>query len=405
MTFAFHAAPRPGEWFNDPNGLAFADGRYLLYMQHSAAAPDFKRIGWGVMSSPDLLDWQWCGVALAAEGGESAYSGSVTATAPFAAFFTRHDADRHPALETQWRAASDDGLAWTIDDAALAPAGRNLRDPFVWRWSGGWRMLLAEPCDWTDWPTEPPSRLSVWASDDLLDWRQVGTIGPGDPPGVMWEVPLLLTIGDVDVLIVSVVDRRGGRAVSSVQYAPGRFDGTTFIASGERRRVDLGPDFYAACCNTVAGWPASDRTMIGWASNWATARSMPWPGRVHGGPIALPRTITWSNGGLHLAPVAAAFPYTAWADNWQPGTALRLQIEGDDARLMMTLAADGRLVAVRDGGDPLLAWTSEPAVLSTAARLTVFVDAGLVEVFIDPPGVALTAFVPGASSVVADKPS
>ena len=54
MSFAFHAAPPPGEWCNDPNGLVYADGAWRLFVQDSATAPDFGKIGWARLSSTDL---------------------------------------------------------------------------------------------------------------------------------------------------------------------------------------------------------------------------------------------------------------------------------------------------------------------------------------------------------------
>lgn len=402
MIFAFHAAPRPGEWFNDPNGLVFVDGRYRLYVQHSAAAPEFKRIGWGAMSSSDLTDWHWEGVSLPPTDRASVYSGSVTHAAPLEVFFTRHEAGGGPPLQTQWRAASSDGLTFAVDRDALGPAGQNVRDPFVFFWAatGDWRMLLAEPCDWTRWATDPPSIVSVWASDDRQTWRRIGIIGPWDAVGIMWEVPLLLDFGDTQLLLLSVVDRRGGEARSSVRYVPGTFDGAAFVPIAPSRPVDLGPDFYAACVNTVDGWPSEERVMVGWASSWATARTMPWPGGVRGGPIALPRVVRWDGAGLHQAPVAAARLHAAWEDAWQPGDTLHLSVCGDDVRFDASIAPDGLLTASRKGGGSPLDWICDtPVRLTEAAHLTAFIDAGLVELFLDPPGLALTIFVPGGYAI------
>lgn len=52
--FAFHAAPPPGTWMNDPNALLLRDGRWQLLAQHSAS-PATLAIGWGHWSSADLL--------------------------------------------------------------------------------------------------------------------------------------------------------------------------------------------------------------------------------------------------------------------------------------------------------------------------------------------------------------
>ena len=209
MSFDFHASPPPGEWMNDPNGLAFQNGRYRLWAQHSEAAPGFREIGWGSWSSSDLLHWRWDGVAIPYNEGCSVYSGSIAATETglVDAWFTRHDHSGN--WQTQIHAVGPD---WTQTSAKLPPEGRNCRDPFVFFSAAtqDWVMLVAEPCDWNDWASEAASHLTVWRSTNRRSWLKKGTIGPWHPPGVMWEVPALIEFGDVQALIVSLVDRRGG---------------------------------------------------------------------------------------------------------------------------------------------------------------------------------------------------
>ena len=385
--FSFHAAPPAEVWTNDPNGLIFVGGRYRLFAQASASAPDFKTIGWGRWSSDDLLRWDWEGLALPPVDGISAYSGSVTRADPFEAFLTRHD----PAgpMQTQWRVIGEPPL---LDAAPLGPSGRNVRDPFVFEWQGGWRMLLAEPCDWSGWADDPASTLSVWVSGDKRDWQRVGTIGPWSPRGVMWEVPVLLDFGNVQALLIATVDRREGGAVSSVSYRLGRFDGSVFHPEGAPRLLDLGPDFYAACVNTVDGWPNGDRVVVGWASSWATARAMPWPGGVRGGPITLPRTLTLAGDRLVQQPIAGAIAtarYTCDASGTRA-----IEIAGDAMTLSITLTP-GTLKLERTADDPRFDWRAEHAIDADVQSIDVFIDAGLVEIFLAPAGLVATAFVAG----------
>ena len=92
MNFAFHAAPPPGEWFNDPNGLVFADGAWRLFVQHSAAGSEFREVGWARLSSADLLHWTWDGPVIAPDTLGQAYSGSVVVNdGGLTACLTRHD--------------------------------------------------------------------------------------------------------------------------------------------------------------------------------------------------------------------------------------------------------------------------------------------------------------------------
>ena len=274
MNFTRHAAPPPGEWINDPNGLIFRDGQWRLFVQHSAAAPDYKSIGWARLSSPNLLHWTWDGPVILPNQLGQPYSGSIVSEGDeLAAYLTRHD----DKLQRQVRLASrDHGLTWR-EGPPFGPEGRNVRDPFVFYCiaTGDWRMLVAEPCDWADWPSNPPSRLAVWREEDNA-WRFVAHIGPWMPSGVMWEVPVLVDFGATQALILSIVDRRSDPPECAVRYWLGRFDGEAFAATSpsEGLLLDHGPDFYAAI---VAANEAPDRTLVAWASSWATARAMPWP--------------------------------------------------------------------------------------------------------------------------------
>lgn len=404
MSFNFHAGPPPGEWMNDPNGLTFQDGRYRLWAQHSDAAPDFRRIGWGSWSSTDLLHWRWDGVTMPYHDGCSIYSGSVAATetGQIDAWFTRHDHASN--WQTQHHAAGPD---WQKTSGRLPPEGRNCRDPFVFFSAAtrDWMMLIAEPCDWTDWSGETASRLTIWRSTDCRSWRQSGTIGPWHPPGVMWEVPALIDFGDVQALIVSLVDRRDEATRCSVRYWIGRFAGGDFSRNAdfppEGVLVDDGPDFYAAIPNLAFGWPDAERVIVGWASSWKTARSTMWPGEIHGGPASLPRTITYRNGRLHQRPVDAASALKPLMKAWRPGEATVIELSGIGARLTIGIAPDGQVSASRHATDAALIWRAAGSrCLTQPTDIEVFNDCGLTETFFTTEGVVLTAFVPGGKTTI-----
>lgn len=386
LTFEHHAKPPPGEWINDPNGLVFADSRYRLFVQHSDAAPDFKTIGWARLSSDDLVRWDWDGQVVAPEATGLAYSGSVSdSDGMLTAWLTRH----LPPVQRQYRMESGDaGANWRQDATALGPEGRNLRDPFVFVPSAtdARHMLLAEPCDWTDWRTDPPSRLSIWQETDG-GWRKTGEIGPWSPPGVMWEVPVLLDYGTNQVLVVSMVDRRNDGAVCSVRAWSGRFDGRSFATdTPDGKILDHGPDFYATCFNTQDGWPTAERMMVAWASSWATARTMVWPGSVHGGAITLPRTINYRSGRLWQSPVAAARALARY-ERWSPGATLDLDFGG---RFDLRISSDGVVAAER--AEPR--WTlSERLQLEVATAILIFEDCGLLEIFFEAEGRTMTVFI------------
>ena len=386
--FAHHAAPPRGAWINDPNGLIrHDDGSWTLFVQHAAELPH-KEIGWARLTSDDLLHWTWHGMAIPPSEAGYAYSGSAMAKGDrLTAWLTRADAGRG---QSQVRLTSDDrGASWHDETPLSGASGRNVRDPFHFeRPDGGVGLLIAEPCDWHGWQDDPPSVVSVWhEKGDTLE--RVGSIGPWSPPGVMWEVPVLVDFGARQVLIVSTVDRRDDAARCAVRYRVGRFDGVSFVPgdAGEGRLLDHGPDFYAAIPSVGAGEPH----IVAWASSWATARKIEWAGGIHGGPICLPRTLSLVDGDLRQAPVAGC--PTAPLLDWQPGQVAEASLDGRLAQLRIAIDAQGWLSVRRTSDDPILDWHGEPVELNEPARLSVSNDAGLVEIFVAPQGLTITAYL------------
>ena len=59
----FHIAPRVG-WCNDPNGFAYAGGKYHLFYQYYPYEPKWGPMHWAHVTSKDLVHWQRQPVAL-----------------------------------------------------------------------------------------------------------------------------------------------------------------------------------------------------------------------------------------------------------------------------------------------------------------------------------------------------
>ncbi|WP_176473028.1 glycoside hydrolase family 32 protein [Sphingomonas lenta] len=395
MSYRFHAAALPGEWINDPNALFFADGRYHLYVQHAADAPEFKAVGWAHLSSPDLMDWRWEGVVMPPDERASIYSGSIVAAQSPRLFFTRHE--REGPWQTQHSAVlRPDGRSVGAPSGPIGPAGRNMRDPFVFRGPDGWRMLVARPCDWTAWRDDSPSVLELWGSPDLDRWERLATIGSWSPPGVMWEVPALLDFGSVQALILSLVDRRADTAECEVRYWLGRMTDLGFAQAPnfppDGVLLDHGPDFYAAIPNAAEGWPTPDRVVVGWASNWRTARLAPWPDARGGGPIAMPRHVELAGDRLASRPAISREP----TSRGFLATGGRVQVSRGDSTVEVSVA--DRHVVVRRVAPGLPRFERAAATAPTrGGEALLFIDGPLVELFWN--GIAVTAAIPGDGDV------
>jgi levanase/fructan beta-fructosidase len=383
---------------NDPNGLVHAGGAYRLFAQHSSSAED-RSISWCRWSSSDLLQWHFDGPVISADGDRWMYSGSVlTEGDDLLAFHTIHRA----GLEDQVvRSSRDAGRSWTEGErlTGLGPAARNRRDPFVFRDAEGWALLLAEPCDWSDWPEQSPSRLLLYRSRDGRDWREAGSIGPWRPRGVMWEVPVLAKVGGHDVLFISEVDRRADLTSCSVRAWIGRLGSNGFAlaphAPLKGQLVDLGPDFYAMVGSGVSARPGGQQLFVGWASSWKNARTRRWPG-FYGGPVSLPRTIRIDDAGG--APMVMVQPAPAIIERFteeagtQPVAGLgRLKWQGDRINIRVSngsgsaeieLRRKGFFAARRNGAPPMQWQAAASALFAEVSEVLLFMDGPLIELFV-----------------------
>ncbi len=398
----FHAHPPPGVWFNDPNGLVQTGSGWTLFAQARTDAPAYKQVGWARLTSPDLIDWQYEGIAIPHADGYDAWSGSVLAEGDaLHAWYTRH----HDSMQEQVRVTSPDGGEnWSEAVPAIGPARTDWRDPFVFQPEpdGAWFALIAAPCAWNPAPDDR-STIEIYRSDDRQNWAHVGDIGPWSEPGILWEVPVLVRepySQDRWSLLISTVDRRGERADCNVMRWRGQWADNRFLCDGDpltdAKPLDLGPDFYAA----IAGRAADGTTpLIGWASSWQMARQFPWPGFA-GGPISLPRELT-ANGTRPWPAFAAAFT----GESVKPPVAgmgiansltgvFELRIGAAAASLTLSTAADGAIEARRDGPE-WLAWQTTAAATAVQPRtLSIFVDGPLFEIHIAPDDRFLTVAVP-----------
>ncbi len=459
----YHFAPRRG-WMNDPVGLVFLDGEWHLFFQHNPQAPVWGNIAWGHAVSPDLVHWRELPVAIRPSARLGmAFSGSAVVDradasglgagrACLVAVFTH--AGGADGAQKQSLAASYDGgrsfVEHTGNPVLPNPGLADFRDPKV-LWHEATRrfvMLLAAG-----------DRAHVYTSPDLRAWSKRSEVGPFPGFGGTWECPELFPLAlERREKWVFKLDRNLGLAKpgNEARYLVGTFDGERFAPETPPpgRRVDFGPDFYAAQSWSEA--PGGRRIWIAWRDSWQYALATPTGGWR--GSMCLPREVALVDDGegprLVQQPVAelralreAPAIATRERVDLAPGVCALDGIDGDALEISVVVrpgSARCAGLAVRrgDGEETRIGYDRERAAVfvdrarsgdvafapgfaarfeaplplrAEGMRLQIFVDRSSVEVFADggraaqsanvyprPDSVGVSAFAEGGRGELRD---
>lgn len=201
----------PQGWMNEPHAAAQVNGVHHLFYQHNPGGPYWGQIAWGHAVSRDLVHWEdepvavapapetvapdgiWSGSSVVAPGGEHLL------------YVTAGDLGRRP--DQSVAVARPAGNGWTLDARpvlempASAPGHEEVlvtgqfRDPFVWRDGDDWFLLLGAGLEGRG------GAALLFHSLDGDHWEQqepllVGDVAQFQATGVMWELPVLLPVGN-----------------------------------------------------------------------------------------------------------------------------------------------------------------------------------------------------------------
>lgn len=201
----------PQGWMNEPHAAAQVNGVHHLFYQHNPGGPYWGQIAWGHAVSRDLVHWEDEPVAVApvpeTVAPDGIWSGSsvVALTGEHLLYVTAGDLDRRP--DQSVAVARPDGTGWVIDERpvlempATVPGHREalvagqFRDPFVWRDGDDWFLLVGAGLEGRG------GAALLFHSDDGDHWEQqepllVGDVARFPATGVMWELPVLLPVGN-----------------------------------------------------------------------------------------------------------------------------------------------------------------------------------------------------------------
>lgn len=262
-----HFSARRG-WLNDPNGLAFFNGEYHLFFQHSPFSWNGTLKHWGLAVSRDLVHWEEIGEALDPDELGSMWSGSGVVDwkntsgfgkggkPPLVLFYTAAG----PTF-TQCIAHSTDGRTFTKyeKNPVLKQITDGNRDPkVIWHEpSQRWVMVLYVGHEIPAGPGGKARRrdtVQFFVSPDLKQWTYSSeNDGYYECPD-FFELPL-----DGDL-----ARRKWVLTAANTNYQIGAFDGKTFTPETQILPGHRGNGMYAP--QTFSDMPDGRRVQIGWGT-------------------------------------------------------------------------------------------------------------------------------------------
>jgi sucrose-6-phosphate hydrolase SacC (GH32 family) len=397
----FHFAA-PAGWINDPNGTIWHNGWYHVFYQHNPFGDVWDTMHWGHARSRDLLRWEHLPIALAPQNalGETHCFSGCAALAPDGTptllYTSVHIDDAGNSVSHQWRATGDaDWRVWRSaeDNPFLQPpAGMALkpdwRDPFVFAHGGQtWLVIGAASADDAHvlLYQSRGGALNAWDYRGVLFSQPVATTG-------FQECPNVIPFGDKFLLLTS--------PYRPVEWRVGEINWKTFALNPVRSGVlDGGPGdtgasahFYAP---NVLRDPAGRVILFGWV------RGFP-EGRGWNGCLALPRVLTLGPDNrprqqplpelealrgpaieVRSAPLSSLLPLTNVR-----GVSLELDVTIDmgnalSAGVFVRASRSGmRGIRITLDGSSLRVGDARIDA-SRFARLRIFIDRSVLEVFLD----------------------
>ena len=300
-----HLEPEHG-LLNDPNGLAFFNGKYYVFHQWNRFKLDHSYKEWGLFTSSDLLHWKNEETALMPDSKydkNGVYSGNaVVKDDSLHLFYTGNTKNGGIRKSYQRQAISQLPNSFIKKDKVIeTPADftEHFRDPYVTKTSDGWQMIVGAQTK------EYQGALATFYSADLSKWQYKGIFYTDSILDQMCECPSLVNFGDKQLLIVCPQKRQinPDQDISSYAgYLIGMQKDNKFYPETEIKHLDAGIDFYAP---QVFEDNNGRKIMLAWMSRMSEEQEERCPtnrfGYVH--CLTLPRELIFENGYLYQRPL------------------------------------------------------------------------------------------------------
>lgn len=403
---ALHVRP-PRGWVNDPNGMSYVDGVFHAFFQHNPSTARHDRIHWGHATSTDLVCWTDEPVALTPRDGHAdsfgCWSGSVVLDhgIPTAVYtgVVRDGGEsavllaRSDRTMRDWHQDAEPVTGMPHDERVVA-----MRDPSVLEVGGHrWAVQGAGLADGR-------AAVVVHACDDLRQWDYRGLLVSSDhpvaaerAPATVWECPQLVRVDGTWVLLVSPVVGAGPTAVlDRVAWLAGELrveGGGLRFEPADGGRLDVGAAFYAPQALVLP-----DRVLL-WGWVWEDGRDQAdidaagWAGA-----LSFPRELRFVDGVLASVPAAelVLLRRTTVHDADVPAGGIPVRSRAFEVAVPPASRTAGRVLRLSlrtvAGSQRVVAEVDLPAGRSVRA----FVDASIVEVFVEGEPVCTSRAYPAA---------
>jgi len=288
----YHLAAPDGGWINDPQRPVRIGESWTMWALYNPTWPN-GGTEWRRWTSTDLVTWVDRGVSIPRRTTSfgDVWSGSAVIDTNNTAGFGAGTLVALATMPADNAAGQNQSTAlWYSRDGGASfafhaivhpnfPGNKPFRDPTVF-WhapTSRWVMTLSEE-----------GKIGFYTSPDLKNWSYASGFLSSLVGGVMecsHLFPLHLyeadgtTTLDKWVLLVGG-DGTGGGFTGGTYYWVGDFDGTAFTAdSATGRWLDGGADFYAAVVwqDMASADPRAAAYTMGWMNNWAYANLLPAP--------------------------------------------------------------------------------------------------------------------------------
>ncbi|TDD99355.1 GH32 C-terminal domain-containing protein [Flavobacterium cellulosilyticum] len=296
----YHLMPSSA-WTNESHGLIFIDNKYHIFSQRNFNGPYLEHINWGHYVSADLINWEektqvlwpqpgfdevgiWSGHAIISKGQPYIFYTGVNKSKAAIGLATSS-----PPYDT-----------WTKNPTAIIPnapsssANADFRDPFIFLDNSQWYMMIGTGMR----SGTPRGGLYLYksTSTDFKQWSLQGTMLEGNPAvdgtGDFWEMPVYYNFGAKAIVLINKLPN------ANALYWTGNFNGSQFVRDNAiPERLDVINQLLSPSIHPDAN---GNLTAIGIIPDGVTSEKQKEQGWAH--VFSLPRVWTLVNGKIKQVP-------------------------------------------------------------------------------------------------------